>query len=369
MPRNFFRRVELMVPILDEKAKEKIRQEVLEPSEARQLACARSRTRRRVRPPRARPGRGALRLPAGAHRPPGAAGAPRGRRGGREELARRHRRREPRPGVPSRVRSFSSRSRVSLPTQRRRPRQRVRRPKSPAQKSAAAPRSRRGRRRRSRARPTRSGPSASASASVPEAHEPETEHRCENSRIAAARRDGSDDEGQRAREELGDVGEPAEAPPQDGPAAVPLPHRGDRARAGDRPDLLRREDGAISRLLGQLPEEKVLGQVVAQRQHAPDCDQRGARDQDRLADDAGHPQDAGDGRGRGPQDAVEVERLEPRRERRRADRPEEARDESDRRIRHLRNDAAEEVRPDAHVAVGEEKERSPRAPQRRRRGD
>jgi polyphosphate kinase len=31
MPRNFFRRVELMVPILDEKAKEKIRQEVLDP--------------------------------------------------------------------------------------------------------------------------------------------------------------------------------------------------------------------------------------------------------------------------------------------------------------------------------------------------
>ena len=33
MPRNFFRRVELMVPILDDKAKEKIRQEVLEPLE------------------------------------------------------------------------------------------------------------------------------------------------------------------------------------------------------------------------------------------------------------------------------------------------------------------------------------------------
>ncbi|HWZ86740.1 MAG TPA: RNA degradosome polyphosphate kinase, partial [Thermoanaerobaculia bacterium] len=31
MPRNFFARVELMVPILDEKAKEKIRQEVFEP--------------------------------------------------------------------------------------------------------------------------------------------------------------------------------------------------------------------------------------------------------------------------------------------------------------------------------------------------
>jgi polyphosphate kinase len=31
MPRNFFRRVELMVPILDEKAREKIRQEVLDP--------------------------------------------------------------------------------------------------------------------------------------------------------------------------------------------------------------------------------------------------------------------------------------------------------------------------------------------------
>ena len=31
MPRNFFRRVELMIPILDEKAKEKIRQEVLDP--------------------------------------------------------------------------------------------------------------------------------------------------------------------------------------------------------------------------------------------------------------------------------------------------------------------------------------------------
>ncbi len=34
MPRNFYRRVELMVPILDEKAKEKIRQEVLEPIRA-----------------------------------------------------------------------------------------------------------------------------------------------------------------------------------------------------------------------------------------------------------------------------------------------------------------------------------------------
>ena len=31
MPRNFFRRVELMIPILDEKAKDKIRQEVLDP--------------------------------------------------------------------------------------------------------------------------------------------------------------------------------------------------------------------------------------------------------------------------------------------------------------------------------------------------
>ena len=31
MPRNFYRRVELMAPILDEKAKEKIRQEILEP--------------------------------------------------------------------------------------------------------------------------------------------------------------------------------------------------------------------------------------------------------------------------------------------------------------------------------------------------
>ena len=31
MPRNFFRRVELMAPILDERAKEKIRQEILEP--------------------------------------------------------------------------------------------------------------------------------------------------------------------------------------------------------------------------------------------------------------------------------------------------------------------------------------------------
>ena len=31
MPRNFFARVELMVPVLDEKAREKIRQEVFEP--------------------------------------------------------------------------------------------------------------------------------------------------------------------------------------------------------------------------------------------------------------------------------------------------------------------------------------------------
>ena len=34
MPRNFFRRVELMTPILDAKAKEKIRQEVFEPLRA-----------------------------------------------------------------------------------------------------------------------------------------------------------------------------------------------------------------------------------------------------------------------------------------------------------------------------------------------
>ncbi len=31
MPRNFYRRVELMTPILDEKAKEKLRQEILDP--------------------------------------------------------------------------------------------------------------------------------------------------------------------------------------------------------------------------------------------------------------------------------------------------------------------------------------------------
>ena len=31
MPRNFYRRVELMTPILDEKAREKLRQEILEP--------------------------------------------------------------------------------------------------------------------------------------------------------------------------------------------------------------------------------------------------------------------------------------------------------------------------------------------------
>ena len=31
MPRNFYRRVELMTPILDEKAREKIRQEILDP--------------------------------------------------------------------------------------------------------------------------------------------------------------------------------------------------------------------------------------------------------------------------------------------------------------------------------------------------
>jgi polyphosphate kinase len=34
MPRNFYRRVELMTPILDEKAREKIRQEILDPIRA-----------------------------------------------------------------------------------------------------------------------------------------------------------------------------------------------------------------------------------------------------------------------------------------------------------------------------------------------
>jgi polyphosphate kinase len=51
MPRNFFRRVELMVPILDEKAREKVRQEVLEPLErdncrARDLASDGTYSRR-----------------------------------------------------------------------------------------------------------------------------------------------------------------------------------------------------------------------------------------------------------------------------------------------------------------------------------
>jgi polyphosphate kinase len=51
MPRNFFRRVELMVPILDEKAKEKIRQEIFEPlsrdnSRARDLQPDGNYTRR-----------------------------------------------------------------------------------------------------------------------------------------------------------------------------------------------------------------------------------------------------------------------------------------------------------------------------------
>ena len=54
MPRNFHRRVEVMFPILDEKAKEKIRQEVFEPLPRGQLAGPRPRQRRRLRPPPAR---------------------------------------------------------------------------------------------------------------------------------------------------------------------------------------------------------------------------------------------------------------------------------------------------------------------------
>ncbi|MFY9550128.1 MAG: polyphosphate kinase 1, partial [Thermoanaerobaculia bacterium] len=53
MPRNFYRRVELMAPILDEKAKEKIRQEVFEPirtddTRARDLESDGSYVRRRT---------------------------------------------------------------------------------------------------------------------------------------------------------------------------------------------------------------------------------------------------------------------------------------------------------------------------------
>jgi polyphosphate kinase len=55
MPRNFFRRVELMVPILDEKAREKIRQEVFEPllkdnSRARDLGSEGTYVRRAPSP-------------------------------------------------------------------------------------------------------------------------------------------------------------------------------------------------------------------------------------------------------------------------------------------------------------------------------
>ncbi len=55
MPRNFHRRVEVMVPIQDEKAKEKIRQEVLEPiradnTRARDLASEGTYVRRRPGP-------------------------------------------------------------------------------------------------------------------------------------------------------------------------------------------------------------------------------------------------------------------------------------------------------------------------------
>jgi polyphosphate kinase len=55
MPRNLFRRVELMVPILDEKAREKIRQEVFEPiladnSRARDLQSDGTYVRRKPAP-------------------------------------------------------------------------------------------------------------------------------------------------------------------------------------------------------------------------------------------------------------------------------------------------------------------------------
>ena len=50
MPRNFYRRVELMTPILDEKAREKLRQEVLEPDPDRQLPGAGPPERRHLRP-------------------------------------------------------------------------------------------------------------------------------------------------------------------------------------------------------------------------------------------------------------------------------------------------------------------------------
>ena len=57
MPRNFYRRVELMTPILDEKAKEKIRQEVLEPITTRQLPRPGPPERRLLRPPPPRAGK------------------------------------------------------------------------------------------------------------------------------------------------------------------------------------------------------------------------------------------------------------------------------------------------------------------------
>ena len=150
MPRNFFRRVELMIPILDEKAKEKIRQEILEPSRtdnsrARDLQSDGVYVRREPagRAPPSDAQQDILDRPSRAARPEGRSGA----------LAAR--RQAARPAVVLATRSSLEDSRLPA---RRAARARARRrgfPGAPPRRRRSTARSRTGRRSASRTRERR----------------------------------------------------------------------------------------------------------------------------------------------------------------------------------------------------------------------
>src|SRR5262249_6878790 len=157
-----------------------------------------------------------VRLPAGADRPSGAPRPPGRRRGGREELARR-RRRERRGSAP---RSLSARfipkqGLSSDPEPSSTPARTAAEEAGPEQRGGREIAKRNENEGRGEADPL--GASGERQNLGADAEGPESQRRREDPDIAVGRRDGADQEGQRAREELRKIGEASQPLAQDRP--------------------------------------------------------------------------------------------------------------------------------------------------------
>jgi hypothetical protein len=197
-------------------------------------------------------------------------------------------------------------------------------------------------------------------------HDPKAKGSGKNRRGPAGGDRRSRHEENRARQGLRGVGDSPEPPPQNGPAAVALPDRSQALRARHSLNRIAGEHDAVPGPRDESPEQEVFGQIVAKRQKATDCVQGGAGDEDRLSDDAGHLDDPDDG-GRGrPENAVEIQRFEPRSGGRRARGEEQVRNQTHRRVGEPGDRLGQEIARHPHVAVGEEEVGAPRAAQSRR---